>query len=212
MPISSELRADGLHIEGYANVPGRESRPVMTPRGRVVEIIEPHAFENALAGAGEVRMLLDHDSARVLASRSAGTLDIHEDPVGLRVKAIVTDEEVIGMARRGELRGWSFNIRNPEDTVEEREGKLPLRRIKSLSMDEVSLIARRMPVYSSTVVEVRAGEEGGEGEAVEYRGEIGAAFTDMTGPDKLEAPGGPGGGKPKAIQEELNKRILAVRL
>ena len=32
--MRAELRADGLHISGYVNVPGRTSRPVMTPRGR----------------------------------------------------------------------------------------------------------------------------------------------------------------------------------
>ena len=37
--MKAELRADGLHISGYVNVPGRESRPVLTPRGKVIEII-----------------------------------------------------------------------------------------------------------------------------------------------------------------------------
>ena len=43
--MRAELRADGLHISGYVNVPGRESRPVMTPHGRVIEIIEQRAFQ-----------------------------------------------------------------------------------------------------------------------------------------------------------------------
>ena len=30
--MRAELRADGLHISGYVNIPGRESRPVETPR------------------------------------------------------------------------------------------------------------------------------------------------------------------------------------
>ena len=40
-----EYRADGAHISGYVNVTEKKSRPVMTPHGRVVEEIEPRAFE-----------------------------------------------------------------------------------------------------------------------------------------------------------------------
>lgn len=174
MPMMGELRADGLHIEGYVNIPGRESRPVQTPRGRVNEIIEPRAFASALDEAKDVQMLLDHDRNRVLASRNAGTLELTEDAVGLRARSVITDEEVIGYARKGELRGWSFNIKNPEDSVEERAGKLPLRRVKKFSMDEISLIVHKIPVYSATVVEVRAGSD--EDDLTEYRG-IGEDFT-----------------------------------
>jgi len=178
-----ELRADGLHIEGYVNIPGRESRPVQTPRGRVNEISEPRAFATALEEAPDVQMLLDHDRSRVLAARSAGTLELSEDAVGLRAKSVITDEEVIEYAKRGELRGWSFNIRNPEDSVEERAGRLPLRRVKKFSMDEISLIVHKVPVYSATIVEVRAGSD--EEDEIEYRG-TGEDFTfrDMREPEK----------------------------
>ncbi len=39
-----EERADGLHINGYVNVTGKRSRPVITPRGKVIETIEERAF------------------------------------------------------------------------------------------------------------------------------------------------------------------------
>ena len=95
--MRAELRADGLHISGYVNVPGRESRPVVTPRGRVIEVIEQRAFARALERAGGIDMLLDHDRSRVLASTSKGTLNVREDEVGLRAESVVTDEAVIGM-------------------------------------------------------------------------------------------------------------------
>ena len=202
MPMAMELRADGLHVDGYVNVPGRESRPVMTPRGRVNELIEPRAFAGALEEATDVQMLLDHDRNRVLASRSAGTLDIKEDAVGLRAKSVVTDPEVIQAAKEGKLKGWSFNIKNPEDTVEERADKLPLRRIRKLAMDEISLILHKVPVYSATVVEVRA-----EGEdEVEYRGmEDTPVFTDLTPPPMDPEP-------PKPEVPDYQSRINAVKL
>ena len=166
--MRAELRADGLHISGYVNVPGRESRPVMTPHGRVIEIIEQRAFAKAIERADNIRMLLDHDPNRVLASTQENTLTVREDAVGLRAESVVTDPEVIEGARTGKLRGWSFNIRNPKDTLEQRAEGLPIRHITDLDMDEITLAMNRVPVYSSTSIEVRADTE----EPVEYRADI----------------------------------------
>lgn len=168
--MRAELRADGLHISGYVNVPGRKSKPVMTPHGRVIEVIEQRAFAKAIERADNIRMLLDHDQNRVLASTQANTLEVKEDAVGLRAESVVTDPEVIEGAKAGRLRGWSFNIKNPKDTIEQREDGLPIRHITDLDMDEITLAMNRIPVYSSTSIEVRADTE--DGEAVELRSEI----------------------------------------
>lgn len=157
--MRAELRADGLHISGYVNVPGRESRPVMTPRGKVIEVIEQGAFSDAIKRAGEVKMLLDHNENRSLASTKDGTLKLREDEIGLRAESVVTDEEVIEGAKAGRLRGWSFGMRHVTDTMEERAGKLPIRHVKSFDMNEITLVMNRIPVYSSTSIEVRAGAE-----------------------------------------------------
>ena len=168
--MRAELRADGLHISGYVNVPGRKSKPVMTPHGRVIEVIEQRAFAKAIERADNIRMLLDHDQNRVLASTQANTLEVKEDAVGLRAESVVTDPEVIDGAKAGRLRGWSFNIKNPKDTIEQRADGLPIRHITDLDMDEITLAMNRIPVYSSTSIEVRADTE--DGEAVELRSEI----------------------------------------
>lgn len=152
-----EIRADGLHISGYVNVPGRESRPVMTPRGKVIEVIEQRAFERAISRAENIEMKLDHE--KKLASTAEKTLTVYEDAVGLRADAIVTDPEVIQGAREKKLKGWSFNMKNVKDEIEERAGQLPLRRVKDFDMTEITLAMRRYPVYSSTSIEIRAGEE-----------------------------------------------------
>lgn len=178
--MRAELRADGLHISGYVNVPGRESRPVMTPHGRVIEVIEQRAFAKAIERANNIDMLLDHDRMRVLASTSDNTLTVKEDAVGLRAESIVTDQEVIEGAKEGRLRGWSFNIKNPKDTVEQRADGLPIRHISDLDMDEVTLVMNKIPAYSSTSIEVRADTE--DGEPVEYRAEMleDVEFADLT--------------------------------
>ena len=179
--MRAELRADGLHISGYVNVPGRQSRPVMTPHGRVIEIIEQRAFQKAIDRATNIRMLLDHDPARVLAETRANTLTVREDAVGLRAESVVTDPEVIEGARKGLLRGWSFNIKNARDTIEQRADGLPIRHITDLDMDEVTLVMHKIPVYSSTSIEIRAGEE----ESVEYRADDDdLEFDDKTEPDE----------------------------
>lgn len=154
--MKAELRADGLHISGYVNVPGRASRPVLTPRGKVIEIIEQRAFAEAIKRAGNIDMLLDHDHGRILASTSSGNLKVGEDAVGLRAESIVTDEEVIAGAKQGKLKGWSFDMRNVKDEVEERAEGLPIRHVKSFDMSEITLVMNRNPVYSSTSIEVRA--------------------------------------------------------
>ena len=152
-----EVRADGVHISGYVNVPGRASRPVITPHGRVIETIEQGAFKNALAKAGdELRMLMDHNSARQLASIADGTLTAREDAIGLYAEATVSDPEVVEAAKKHELRGWSFNMRNVQDELEQRAEGLPLRKVKSFDMSGISLILHAVPCYSATSVEVRA--------------------------------------------------------
>lgn len=184
--MRAELRADGLHISGYVNVPGRESRPVITPRGRVIEIIEQRAFQKAIERADNIRMLLDHDPARVLAETRAGNLSVKEDAVGLRAESVVTDPEVIEDARQGKLRGWSFNIKNPVDSIEQRAEGLPIRHITDLDMDEITLVVNKIPVYSSTSIEVRADTE----ESVEYRADTmdDAEFVDMRAEDPTPEP------------------------
>jgi len=155
--MKAEIRADGLHISGYVNVPGRESRPVITPRGKVIEVIEQRAFQRALQKVDNIDLLVDHE--RKIASTKEGNLKVWEDEIGLRAEAIITDKEVIEGAKQGKLKGWSFNMMKVVDEIEERVGKLPLRRVKDFVMTEITLALRTLPVYSATSIEVRAEEE-----------------------------------------------------
>lgn len=155
--MKAEIRADGLHISGYVNVPGRESRPVITPRGKVIEVIEQRAFQRALQKVDNVDLMVDHE--RKIASTKEGNLKVWEDEIGLRAEAIITDKEVIEGAKQGKLKGWSFNMMRVVDELEERADKLPLRRVKDFLMTEITLALRKLPAYSATSIEVRAEEE-----------------------------------------------------
>lgn len=165
-----ELRADGVTISGYVNVTGRENgKPVMTARGKVNEAIEPGAFQRAIErNEIGITALLDHDPSHRLAGTADGTLRAYEDNIGLYAELKTSDPDVMEAAKQKKLRGWSFNMRNIVDEIEERADKLPLRHVKEFDMDEISLILRKVPVYSATSVEVRAEAE----EDVETRGTV----------------------------------------
>lgn len=154
-----EYRADGAHISGYVNVTEKKSRPVMTPHGRVVEEIEPRAFEEAIKRSGNITLTVDHDSGHVYAETQNGTLTLREDAIGLHADVLIRDETLIQLARDGKIRGWSFGMYNVQDELEQRADDLPLRRIKALDLDHVTLVVNKCPIYSATSVELRAGGE-----------------------------------------------------
>ena len=152
-----EVRADGLHISGYVNVTGKLSRPVITPRGKVLETIEERAFEEAIKKSGEVTVQLDHDAGHVYARTSDSTLSLREDAIGLHADVLITDALVIEMARKGKLRGWSFGMYNVQDEMESRGAdELPIRHVKGFILDHVSFIKDKVPCYAATSVECRA--------------------------------------------------------
>lgn len=154
-----EVRADGLHISGYVNVTGKLSRPVVTPRGKVLETIEERAFDEAIRKSGDVTVQLDHDAGHVYARTSDSSLTLREDAIGLHADVLITDKTVIEIARKGKLRGWSFGMYNVGDEMEARaDDELPIRHVKSLMLDHISLIKDKVPCYAATSVEYRADE------------------------------------------------------
>lgn len=160
--MNIEIRADGAHISGYVNVTEKMSRPVITAKGlRVVEVIEPRAFEQALERTDNVPMNKDHEG-NVVAETRAKTLDLYEDAIGLHYDATITDAQTIAEARAGKIKGMSFGMKNIVDKIEERADALPLRRISALDLDHITLVVNKRPVYAATSVEVRADGESSE--------------------------------------------------
>ena len=162
--MNIEIRNDAVEISGYVNAVGRESRVLRDASGYFTEVCAPGVFARALQ-RGKRQMLLNHDEARVLGNEGEN-LELHEDAVGLFARATVTDPDVIGKARKGELRGWSFGFVPIAATREEREG-VALRTLQDIDLREVSIIDnRKMPAYVATSVFTRAMEDG---EPLEYR-------------------------------------------
>lgn len=154
-----EERADGLHITGYVNVTGKTSRPLYSSIGEFIETIDERAFSKALEKSGNVKMTVDHTDYTI-AETEDGTLALAEDAIGLRASAIIKDEDVIKMARKNRIKGWSFGMRQIVDEIEPRaDGQLPLRHIKDFVLDHVTLVIQKTPCYAATSVECRAGDE-----------------------------------------------------
>lgn len=155
-----EIRSDSVVIDGYVNAVCRQSKPVITEHGKVVEVIEERAFERALARATNVDLLLDHDESKNLGSTEKGNLKLWEDNIGLRAVATITDAETIQKAKDGKLSGWSFGMYVNKDNIEQRAEGLPIRHVEELDIFEVSIIDDKMsPCYSATSIETRAEKE-----------------------------------------------------
>lgn len=83
-------------------------------------------------------------------------MTLREDNIGLWADAVTDDPDTVKAAREKRLRGWSFGFREPVAEMLTREGKLPLRILRGLTLDEVSIITdRKRPAYLATSIEVR---------------------------------------------------------
>jgi HK97 family phage prohead protease len=102
----------GMHFTGYAAVFDSPSEPLP-----FIERITPGAFAQSLASRNEIKMFVNHDTTRVLASKRAGTLRLSEDAYGLRVEADLpptTDgKDLAILMQRGDVDSMSFGFSVP---------------------------------------------------------------------------------------------------
>lgn len=160
------VREDSVEITGYVNAVERASKPLMSRVGQFIERICKGAFKKALKRNNDVHILLNHDWNRDLGSTKKGNLELEEDNIGLRARAIITDKDVIEKARNGELVGWSFGFqdRDVENTIER---GMPHRAVKDLDLAEVSILDRaKTPAYDGTLIMARD-----DTEEIHFRGE-----------------------------------------
>lgn len=138
----------------------RDSKTLWSRMGRFIERICKGAFFNALKRNDNVRILLNHDANRDLGGTKDGNLELTEDNIGLRARAVITDTDVIDKARKGELVGWSFGFYDRDVEVGQSETGIPLRKVRDLDLQEVSILDKsRTPAYDGTLVMVRADEQ-----------------------------------------------------
>ena len=154
------IKGDSVEIDGYVNAVERKSKPLWSRIGQFVERICKGAFSKALQRNDNVRILLNHDPSRDLGGTKDGNLELNEDAIGLHARATITDPEVVEKAKRGDLVGWSFGFYDREVENKRDENGFPLRDVKDLDLEEVSLLDRRaIPAYDGTLVCVRSESE-----------------------------------------------------
>lgn len=186
------IRADKVEIEGYVNAIERDSKPLWSRVGQFIERICKGAFKKALKRNDDVHILLNHDWNRDLGSTKQGNLELEEDNIGLRVRATITDPEVIKKARNGDLVGWSFGFQDRDVDNSVRDG-MPYRAVKDLDLAEVSILdKRKSPAYEGTLITARA-----EDEVVHFRGEDFIDDVEIREEQPEEAP------KEAEVQEEV---------
>ena len=150
------LREDSVVLEGYVNAVERSSKTLGDRIGSFIERICAGAFKKALKRGNNVHILLNHDWNRDLGSLEDGNLELEEDNIGLRVRATITDPEVIQKAREGRLVGWSFGFEDREVEQGLEHGTF-LRLVKDLFLHEVSVLDdTKKPAYAGTQVYARS--------------------------------------------------------
>ena len=150
------IREDSVELEGYVNAVERNSKPLMSRMGKFIERIKAGAFARALKRNDDVHVLLNHDWQRDLGSTKQGNLELEEDNIGLRAKCTITDKEVMEMAKRGDLVGWSFGFYD-RDVKNGVENGMLTREVNDMDLEEVSILDRsKVPAYDGTLIMARS--------------------------------------------------------
>jgi len=154
--LDAQLSAtDTGTLVGYAAVFNSRSHDL----GGFREVIRPGAFDRSLREFPDVLALVEHDTNRVLARTTNGSLRITPDAHGLRVEIDPADvswaKDIVTLVRRQDVRGMSFRFRPfPGGSVLDASGAEAVRTLTAVELKEVSVVVD--PAYPATSVSVRA--------------------------------------------------------
>lgn len=122
------------------------------------EIVRKGTFKDTIK-VDDIRALFNHDPNYVLGRNIAGTLELEEDEIGLRVIITPPDtswaNDLIKNLRRGDISQMSIGFIVLEDTWGTQDG-IDIREIKKVQLFDVSIVT--YPAYTQTDVGVRAME------------------------------------------------------
>ena len=157
LPAHLEVReaadTENPKIEGYFSVFG----DIYDMGYGLTESVDRHAFDETIAG--DVRALVDHDTAKVLGRTSAHTLDLKVDEHGLWGSIDVNPNDTDAMnlyarVQRGDVNQCSFGFEILDETTEFRENGDIHWTINKVKLYEVSVCT--FPAYESTSVSARS--------------------------------------------------------
>lgn len=123
----------------------------------ITESVDRHAFDGSLNG--DVRVLTNHDTAKVLGRTTAGTAQIRCDDTGLWGRVQINPEDSDAMntyarVKRGDISGASFGfeIKRIEREYNESKGTIH-RKLMDVELYEISVCT--FPAYEKTEVGAR---------------------------------------------------------
>ena len=123
------------------------------------EIVRKGAFNESI-GKDDIRALFNHDPNYVLGRNRAGTLELVEDDIGLRVKITPPDtswaKDILTSIRRGDITQMSIGFIVEDDKWSNKDG-MDVREIRKVQLFDVSPVT--FPAYTATDVGVRAMQE-----------------------------------------------------
>ncbi|UWR99223.1 HK97 family phage prohead protease [Phaeobacter inhibens] len=147
---TTELRAKGRRLEGYAALFGTEARIGCG----MVETIAAGAFSQTLEERADILALVDHDPHRVLARTRSGTLRLSQDARGLAFDLDVPDtqagRDVLALAERNDLGGMSFGFSARDEYLDGSQ-----RELRAVDLFEISVVSA-FPAYEGTVINARS--------------------------------------------------------
>lgn len=149
---------NGAVIEGHAAVFNSWSETL----GGIFpfkEKVRKGAFNESI-GRDDIRALFNHDPNYVLGRNRAGTLELVEDDVGLRVRITPPDtswaRDIVTSIRRGDISQMSIGFVVEEDKWSTEDG-IDTRELRKVKLFDVSPVT--FPAYTATDVGVRAMQE-----------------------------------------------------
>jgi HK97 family phage prohead protease len=168
-----EIRKDddgNERFDGHAAVFDQRTAIGNPLRWGFYEEVAPGAFSKTL-NEGDARMLIDHDSYYVVSRKSAGTLRLNEDGIGLHTDSALDTTlsyvaDLKANLRNGNITGMSFGFYVVKDdwSEEQVEAKdsngdtvsvdVEIRRILEVRLIEVSAVT--FPAYPQTDAGLRA--------------------------------------------------------
>ena len=154
----AESEGGGSVIEGHAAVFDSWSETL----GGIFpfkEIVRKGAFNESI-GKDDIRALFNHDPNYVLGRNRAGTLELVEDEIGLRVRITPPEtswaKDIQTSIKRGDITQMSIGFIVEEDKWSTRDG-MDVREIRKVQLFDVSPVT--FPAYTATDVGVRAMQE-----------------------------------------------------
>ena len=157
IPIDYEVRSEDGDpvIKGYFAV----YNSVYEIASGMSESIAPGAFQNSLSG--DIRMLINHDTAMVVGRTTAHTLELRDDSHGLWAKAAVNPKDSAAMdaharVERGDVSQASVGFEIIKEDTEIREDGSIHWTIREAALHEVSICT--FPAYEETNIAARSAQ------------------------------------------------------